>query len=78
MEDLTPRREGRAAPERRAGAQVSGGGAARAVSGPGLDRHATDHIGERLRDYYVTLASEPLPAKIAELLERLDKPSAEA
>lgn len=78
MEDLTPRREGRAPPERRTGADTSGGSAVRGISGPGLDRDSTDHIGERLREYYAALTNEPLPAKIAELLERLDKPSTEA
>jgi hypothetical protein len=43
-------------------------------TGPSLDRQATDLIGRRLRDYYGSLASEPLPSKIAALLARLDAP----
>jgi hypothetical protein len=78
MEDLNPRREGRGTPERREGADIRVADFAGAKPVPGLDRHSTDHIGERLREYYVALAQEPLPPRIAALLERLDEPSAEA
>ena len=71
MEELSPRKEGGPAPDGRNGAQAAGYGGDRDMA-PGLDRHAADHIGQRLRDYYSALAAEPLPSKIASLLARLD------
>jgi hypothetical protein len=84
MEDLNPPGEGNWRPDGRNGAGIRGDDASQG-SGPSrdddgsprLDRQSTDLIGRRLREYYVALAHEPLPARIASLLERLDKPASE-
>ena len=39
---------------------------------PSLDRAIQTRIGDRLRAMYDTLAEEPVPDRLAEILKRLD------
>ena len=38
----------------------------------GLDANIQDHIGERLKSVYQSIADEPVPDRFVELLKRLD------
>ena len=40
---------------------------------PGLDRAVQARIGDQLRAMYDTLMQQPIPDRLAELLDRLDK-----
>ena len=40
---------------------------------PGLDRAVQARIGDQLRAMYDTLMQQPIPDRLAQLLDRLDK-----